>query len=82
MSAPAHITVTVPGHGTYTVAAAALDVAIVSYLPASPHGLRRIVEERTGRDYRDVTEVSSLLVILTDLDFNTDGHPLAVQSVR
>ena len=67
------VTVRIYGHGEHTVPAYEVDRAIARYLPASPNGLREIVEERTGENWNHVLDVSVFLVVLADFD-RTDGQ--------
>ncbi len=66
----------IPGYGEVTVTCAALDVAIARYLPASPHGLRQIIDDRSGIPLSVGTPMSALLCILADFDHNVDNSPL------
>lgn len=64
------ITATVPNHGMFVASAYQVERAMLLYLPASPAELRERVQYIVGSelDYSDVTEVSTLLVILASFD--------------
>jgi hypothetical protein len=58
------ISTDVQGLGRFEVPAHLVDRAIAEYLPASGHYLHRIVEERTGSEFLEPWDVSTLLVVL------------------
>jgi hypothetical protein len=66
----------IPGYGSVTVTCGALDVTMVTYLPASPNDLRKIIEERSDVVLMPGTPLSALLAILADFDHNVDGSLL------
>jgi hypothetical protein len=69
MTREARITVEIPGHGTYTAPAWAVDVMISEHLPSSPERLRSVVVERSGLDpeaWAPVHDVAAFLVMLAD----------------
>ena len=76
------VNVTIKGHGTHTVTSAALDMAMLRYLPSNPARLRAIVEERTASDWSDVEDVSTFVIVLADFDFNVDDSALSVGAAR
>jgi hypothetical protein len=53
-----------------------LDATIDRYLPSRPWMLRELLLERTGIDYPTGTPVSTLLLVLTSLDFPETGTEL------
>lgn len=57
-----------PKHGYFPATPYQVDKAIRKHLPASPLGLRNIVELQTNLDYSDVHEVAAFLVILASFE--------------
>lgn len=60
------ITATVPGHGTFTCHGEALEMAMMTHLPASVDTVRSYVEDRSGTDWSDVDDMGTLLVVIAD----------------
>ena len=60
----AKITAYVQGHGNFEAPAQLVDRAIEEYLPASGKQLHDLVEERTGGEFLEPWDVSTLLVVL------------------
>jgi hypothetical protein len=58
------ISTDVQGLGHFEVPARLVDRAIAEYLPASGQELHLIVEERTGGEFLEPCDVSTLLVVL------------------
>lgn len=58
------ISTDVQGLGRFEVPARLVDRAIEEYLPASGQQLHDIVEERTGSEFLEPWDVSTLLVVL------------------
>jgi hypothetical protein len=56
-------------HGTFTTTPAGLDAEIAYRLPNSVASLRAALTERTSLNYRDVHEVSALLIMFADMDY-------------
>lgn len=77
------VTVRIEGFGTVEVTSAAMDVTMGKYLPASPSQLRGIVRDRCEGDYwANVYDVSTLLMVLADMDCNVDSCSYSVDSYR
>lgn len=69
------VTCTIKGFGFVRVTSAALDAAMSKYLPASPAQLRELVEHRCEPvTFKQVSDVSAFLIILADIDYNTDEY--------
>ena len=58
------ISTLIPGLGRFEVPAHLVDRAIAEYLPASGKELHSIVEARTGSEFLEPWDVSTLLVVL------------------
>ena len=58
------ISTDVQGFGRFEVPADLVDRAIEDYLPASGKELHSLVEARTGREFLEPWDVSTLLVVL------------------
>ena len=56
-------------HGTFTTTPAGLDAEIASHLPNCAANLRNALTDRTGIRYDDVSDVSALLIMMADCDF-------------
>lgn len=62
----AKITAVIDGHGKYECSGDALERAIEAHLPASIAAVRSYVEDRSGIDWSDVTDMGTLLVVIGD----------------
>lgn len=87
---PAIIAVDLPSHGKFSTTAPAMDLMIVRYvrpiqalsMDGQAHRLAAIVTQRTSFDYFDVREVSSLLVVLAELDGHSAESEIRRGSLR